>query len=125
MTGELLRTVLGYIFAFTVFLFGGWFFWTGYLDPNALALPQEAEAFTVALVGFMGMALQWVFGTATQAATAKQTATATESGVTAALTPVPGPTITATGGNPPTVTATPAAPGGNGDVVEAPGPSEE
>lgn len=108
MNSEQVRTVLGYLFAFTVFLFGGFFFYTGYLDPNAPLLPPEADAFSVALVGFMGMALQWVFGTATQAATARQTSAATQSGVNAAMTPVPGPTITATAGPPATITSTPA-----------------
>lgn len=107
MNAELIRTVLGYLFAFTVFLFGGFFFYTGYLDPNAPLLPPEAEAFTVALVGFMGMALQWVFGSATQAATARQAASATQSGVDAALTPVPGPAMTP----PPTVDDEPLPPG--------------
>jgi hypothetical protein len=107
MSGELIRTVLGYLFAFTVFLFGGFFFYTGYLDIDAPALPPEADAFSVALVGFMGMALQWVFGTATQAATAGQAKAATQSGVDAAMTPVPGSITQVSAGPPQTVTVTP------------------
>jgi len=90
MTLDLVRVVFGYLFALVVFGFGSFFFYEAFLDPNALALPQEGESFAIALIGFMGAALQWVFGTATAAATARQQQNATDSGAKAGAT-VPGP----------------------------------
>jgi len=57
-----------------------------------------------AMIGFMGLALQWEFGTAIQAATAKQAAAATAASATSQ------PTVTASAGPPVTVTSTPAPP---------------
>jgi hypothetical protein len=70
-----------------------------------------------AIIGFMGLALQWEFGTAIQAATARQQQNATDSGAAAGAMV---PTTTVSAGPPVTVTTTPPAPNGAPDEEDLP-----
>jgi len=80
------QTIWGHLVVFVV-LAGG--FYSLVVYPYVLD-----DLVKGAIIGFMGLALQWEFGTAIQAATAKQQQNATDAGAAAGATiPAVAPTV--------------------------------
>lgn len=108
---ETIRVILGYLFAFFVVGTCLWFLYQAYLNPETATLPDTVSGMIVGgLLVLIQGAATFVFGQAIMNAASRASATATQAGVNAALTQVPGPTVTVDAGPPASATVTPADP---------------
>ena len=111
---ETVRIVLGYAFAFFVVWVCIQFMHDAFLDPNTAAIPEQQQGLIVGgLMAIISSAATFVFSQAVMNSASRASSTATQAGVTAALTQPPGQTITVDAGPPAsaTVEAAPQEPG--------------
>lgn len=95
---ETVRIVLGYLFAF--FVFGGSLWLLDRLlnqlqNPDLAAIPESLVGIVIGgILTLASGAATFVFGQAIMTSAARSAATATQAGITAALTPAPSVTVT-------------------------------
>jgi len=100
MKVDTIKAFFTYLTAYTIIVGGGLFLFHVYADPVATTVG------IIAIVsGFIGAAIQFVFGQEIQSRTAHQAAAATAAAQ---------PTVTATAGPTPSVTTSPASDAGQG-----------
>jgi len=108
---ELVRIILGYLFAFFVVGVSFWFLYEAFLNPDTGTLPDTVSGIIVGgVLSIITGAATFVFGQAIMNAASRASATATQAGVNAALTVPSMPTVTVDAGPPASATVTPAEP---------------
>jgi hypothetical protein len=84
---DTIKAVFTYVTALTIIVGGGAFLYQTYADPNA-----QTVGIIAIVSGFIGAAIQFVFGSEIQTRTAKQSEAASASGAQQATTPYPAAT---------------------------------